>query len=553
MQRPAVFLDRDDTLIDCRAVTPDGDLGDPALVRLRPGVLEGCRALKRAGFVLVVVTNQGGVARGKYGLAAVDRVHRRVNELLGGAIDAFRACPYHPQGTVAEFRREHPWRKPAPGMILDAAETLGLDLARSWVVGDTQRDCEAGRAAGCRTVLLTDGSDPSGPSAAGAGATAPSFARAVRIILSDLDPETPAGALPGRVLIVAPTWVGDVVMATPALALLRERLPGAFFGALLKPTVDELLAGSGLFDEVHVDSRQGAVGVARAARKIRPRRYDAALLLTNSFSTALIARIAGVPRRIGFARDGRSALLTERLHAPRRGETPPFDRDASRLKRWAPRSACAHYLDLAGRLLGEPDPPLGPMSLGLTDAQTEAGDEILHRAGIARDQPFVVLNPGGNNPAKRWPAARFAELARSMESERGLATLVSGSPSERDLAAFIVARAGLGAERSLPALGLTLGSLKRVLQRASLLITNDTGPRHIAAAFETPVVTLFGPTDPRWTTIPFTFERILVADPTLPDCSVADDHPERCRVDRIELAEVQAAAATLLANAHAPA
>lgn len=152
--RPGVFLDRDDTLIHCSDVTPDGDLGDPALVRLLPGAEQAVGRLKEAGFALVVVTNQGGVARGKYGLGDVDRVHDRINALLGGRIDAFRVCPFHPKGTVSEFAREHPWRKPSPGMLLDAARALGLDLARSWLVGDKDRDCEAGRAAGCRTVLV---------------------------------------------------------------------------------------------------------------------------------------------------------------------------------------------------------------------------------------------------------------------------------------------------------------------------------------------------------------------------------------------------------------
>jgi D-glycero-D-manno-heptose 1,7-bisphosphate phosphatase len=151
---PAVFLDRDDTLIACRAVAPDGDLGDPALVRLMPGSLEACRRLKAAGFRLVVTSNQGGVARGAYGVDAVERVNARVNDLLGGLIDAFRYCPFHPLGTVPEFAREHPWRKPRPGMILDAASALGIDLSTSWTIGDAPRDVEAGRAAGTRTILI---------------------------------------------------------------------------------------------------------------------------------------------------------------------------------------------------------------------------------------------------------------------------------------------------------------------------------------------------------------------------------------------------------------
>lgn len=156
--RRAVFLDRDDTLIANRSLEPvqgrrRGDLCDPARVRLLEGALEGSRLLKRARFTLVVVSNQGVVARGGGTIADVEATNRRVGELLVDErgrelIDAFYYCPYHPQGTVPEFTREHPWRKPQPGMILQAAEDLDLDLARSWMIGDGERDIEAAVAAG---------------------------------------------------------------------------------------------------------------------------------------------------------------------------------------------------------------------------------------------------------------------------------------------------------------------------------------------------------------------------------------------------------------------
>lgn len=189
---PATFLDRDDTLIHCDDATPDGDLGDPALVRLLPGVLDGCRALKLAGFKLVVVSNQGGVARGKYGVAEVEAVNARLNQLLNQLIDAFYFCPYHPQGTVPEFKREHPWRKPQPGMFLAAAAAMRLDIARSWAIGDRVRDCVAGKFAGCRTILLptppyrrVPESPPPGPEEQFADFRAGSFEDAVEIILRE--------------------------------------------------------------------------------------------------------------------------------------------------------------------------------------------------------------------------------------------------------------------------------------------------------------------------------------------------------------------------------
>jgi len=150
----AVFLDRDNTLIH-----NDGDLGDPAEVRLIQGAASAIASLCGLGYKVVVVTNQGGVARGEYTEDDVKAVHDRLQELVkyasnGVRIDAFYYCPYHPEATVEQYRQEHRTRKPKPGMLEQAAKDLKLDLSQSWMIGDQMRDVQAGRAAGCRTVLL---------------------------------------------------------------------------------------------------------------------------------------------------------------------------------------------------------------------------------------------------------------------------------------------------------------------------------------------------------------------------------------------------------------
>ncbi|MBL8757320.1 MAG: HAD-IIIA family hydrolase [Phycisphaerae bacterium] len=165
--RPAVFLDRDDTLIDTRAVTAStphpGDLTDPALVRLLSNAAAGCRALAEAGFALVVISNQGAVARGRATLRDVEAVNDRLRALLaaeGVRLDATYYCPFHPGGSAPAFRVEHPWRKPAPGMYLAAAAELELDLARSWAVGDAARDVLSAVTAGiasARAIIVGKG------------------------------------------------------------------------------------------------------------------------------------------------------------------------------------------------------------------------------------------------------------------------------------------------------------------------------------------------------------------------------------------------------------
>ena len=147
----AVFLDRDNTLM-----VGDGDLGDPDGIRLRPGVADGLRRLRGAGYRLTE--------------ADVDAVHERLASLVDeeagtdGLIDRFYFCPYDPEGSVGPYRRDHDWRKPRPGMLLQAARDLQIDLPTSWMIGDHPGDAEAGRAAGCRTILV----DPPGANGEGA-------------------------------------------------------------------------------------------------------------------------------------------------------------------------------------------------------------------------------------------------------------------------------------------------------------------------------------------------------------------------------------------------
>jgi D,D-heptose 1,7-bisphosphate phosphatase len=156
MKRPAVFFDRDNTII-----VNDGYLGDPSKVVLVEGAAEAISRVRSLGYAVVVFSNQSGVARGMFSEEDVHRVNARLDEMLADAlphaiIDRHEFCPFHPEGTVPEYAVESDLRKPKPGMILQAADKLALDLSRSWVVGDAPRDIEAGKAAGCRTIWYKD-------------------------------------------------------------------------------------------------------------------------------------------------------------------------------------------------------------------------------------------------------------------------------------------------------------------------------------------------------------------------------------------------------------
>jgi len=200
---PAIFLDRDGTL-----VPDDANAGIPARVALVDGAAASLRRLRDAGFRLVVATNQGGVARGRFTESDVDAVHAKLSELvdqqtgLKRTIERFYYCPFHPKGIIPEYTREHPWRKPRPGMLLQAAQDMELELERSWLIGDSPRDVAAGRTAGLRTILVSR--DKSRIADAAADYSAATLAEAVEIVLRHRD-ETTASIASARTAVPART------------------------------------------------------------------------------------------------------------------------------------------------------------------------------------------------------------------------------------------------------------------------------------------------------------------------------------------------------------
>jgi len=212
MKRPAVFFDRDNTLI-----VSDGYLGDPGKVVLVPGAADAIARVRSLGFATVVFSNQSGVARGMFGDDAVHAVNAKMDEQLldanpGAVIDRHEFCPFHPEAIVEAYRQDSPLRKPRPGMILQAADKLALDLSRSWAVGDAPRDVEAGHAAGCRTILVKDPTLPPSPAANSA---------------SDVDPAFVVSSLREAVDVIARETLGDAATeeSTPGTEVPAEAAP----------------------------------------------------------------------------------------------------------------------------------------------------------------------------------------------------------------------------------------------------------------------------------------------------------------------------------------
>jgi heptosyltransferase-2 len=310
-----------------------------------------------------------------------------------------------------------------------------------------------------------------------------------------------------RVLVVQPNWVGDAVMATPALRAIRELYPDAHISYLLRRYVKPIYTGMPWWDRLITyrtgkEKARAGRGLIDLAARLRVAKFDLAILLPNSFKAALLCKVARIPRIVGYERDGRGLLLTDKL-------LPARERG-----KYVPTPIVRYYLGIAGYLGSRSRS--AELELFATQTDAQLASAIFDRAGLdARlcrpaEQgrgPLVLLNPGAQyGEAKCWLPEHFAQVGDRLMSELGATVLISGAPRERKII-DAVQRHMKHAAVDLQAKGLTLGALKEIVRRCDLMVTNDTGPRHIAAAFDVPVVTIFGPTHPEWTEIDFAKER----------------------------------------------
>lgn len=307
---------------------------------------------------------------------------------------------------------------------------------------------------------------------------------------------------PQRILVVQPTWVGDAVMATPTLRALRQLYPNAHITYLLKRYVKPIYNGMPWADRLmtyrtgKTDKKAGRQQFLGLIARLRKGRFDTAVLLPGSFKSALIVKMAGIPRRVGYDRDGRGFLLTDKLLPPRAAG------------QYIPTPIIKYYLGIA-QYLGSTERDL-TMQLFVTPSEERQAKKVLDTCGFRPDQrPVILLNPGAQyGSSKCWPPEYFAELADMLVQNHNAQILISSAPRERDIVDEILRRMNHPA-LDLARAGLTLGALKSITRRCDLLITNDTGPRHIAAAMGIPLIALFGPTHPEWTDIDYPKERIL--------------------------------------------
>ncbi len=293
----------------------------------------------------------------------------------------------------------------------------------------------------------------------------------------------------GQVALFLPNWVGDVVMATPALRAIRRRFPPPVkIVGVARPKMAELLAGTRWIDDwafYDPRSRRPELSQRALVRRLRQMHVDLAILMTNSLRTAMLAWLGKARCRVGYVKDARRMLLTGKVYPPRENG------------RVIPCPMVDWYLRLADAVGCPPESPR--LELGITDAERELGEQIWADLGLRADGRVVALNGGSaTSPARLWPEEHFAELARRIVDQLDHDVLVLCGPSERNSARWIVTHSGSDRVFSLAAQPLGLAVPKACLSRCRLLVSTDSGPRHIAAALGKPVITLFGPTPIEW-------------------------------------------------------
>jgi heptosyltransferase II len=328
-----------------------------------------------------------------------------------------------------------------------------------------------------------------------------------------------------KILIRATNWVGDAIMALPALRAVRGRFPEAEIAVVARPYVADIYRDQGICDRlVPYDPRgvhAGFGGRERLAEELRAEKFDTALLLQNAFDAAWLAWRAGVRERIGYARDGRSLLLTKAVGVPRRGEIPAHEQ--------------FYYLELLRRA-GWVDSLAGEKSIALavTAASKQRAEALLLAAGARARVLRVAIGAGASyGSAKCWPPERFAYVAERLKAQFDSDVILFGTAAETQVTSAI------GSAMKHPPIDLAgktaIAELPGLLSQCHLFIGNDSGAMHVAAAVGLPVVAVFGPTDPDGTA------------PVTPRCTILQEKPycspcflRRCPTDHRCMTRVSA-------------
>jgi heptosyltransferase II len=319
-----------------------------------------------------------------------------------------------------------------------------------------------------------------------------------------------------KILVRAPNWVGDAVMAIPALEAIRNTHASDEICVLARPAVADLFAGQPFADRVlQYDFRgrhRGWWGSEKLIVELRREQFGVAVLLQNAFDAAWLAWRSGIPERIGYARDARGLLLTKAIRVPAVGEIPKHESH--------------YYLELLRRAgWKQAQKEIAPICLHIAEASRAFAESTLRNAGAGENTWRCAIAPGASyGAAKCWPPERFAQLADRLISECGADVIFFGTPGEKEISARIRTQMK---SRAISLVGETsMRELAAMFASCSVFIGNDSGAMHVAAATGLPVIGIFGSTDPEGTA-PVTQQFTLIREPV--SCSPC--FLRRCPVD----------------------
>ena len=341
---------------------------------------------------------------------------------------------------------------------------------------------------------------------------------------------------PRKVIVRLPNWVGDIVMATPALLSLREGFRDSEMTIMGKESARFLLDGLELWDHYYPFHRHGneagTLKFLRVASEIRRQHFDLGVIFPNSPSAAVLFALGGVRRRVGYNRHGRGALLTHPLSVGRKKG------------RFIPQPMSQYYLRLAEAAGVSPTTEVP--TLAVRDSDILWVEACWNTLGMNDGRPVVAITPGASyGPSKQWLPEYFAQVADRLQEDLLAHPLFLPGPGEERLMETI-----LGYCRTPPLFlkpsETPLNRLKAIIRKADLLLTNDTGPRHIAVAFHRPVVVLMGPTDPRYTASHLSETRLLRVDLPCSPCMLKVCPRDHACMTRLTPSEVFAACQDLL-------
>jgi len=292
-----------------------------------------------------------------------------------------------------------------------------------------------------------------------------------------------------RIVIRATNWVGDAIMALPALRAVRTKFPDAHISIVARPYVADIYRDQRLCDDLILYDTKGPHkgwrGRESLVAELRARKFDVALLFQNAFDAAWLAWRAGIPERIGYARDARSWLLTRAIPVPREGQIPPHEK--------------FYYLELLRRAgwLDDLD-DVQQIALHVPDSERHRAMQTLADAGSRPNALRIAVGAGASyGSAKCWPPDRFAKALNEFRAQIDGDLILLGTPQE------LAVSSAIARDLSFPAVDLTgkttVAELPALLSQCHVFLGNDSGAMHVAAAVGLPVVAVFGPTDPHGT------------------------------------------------------